>query len=181
MARQSDVAALMGGNPNQVHAVAVTELRTALADRVPSVVLDVATNKPATYWRVGNEYFLDHPDYPVTNIKDFRCQRPPTKADGMSHEDPYNAESPDDVLFDEIERTHGTPEMQRLRDLHNAAKLRRSRVANLKRIRSVVETSDREVAMGRNPIKKKKALDRDRRILANPQAYVDGDFAQFDD
>lgn len=72
MARQSDVAALMGVNPNQVHAVAVTEVRTALADRVPSVVLDVATNKPATYWRVGDEYFLDHPDYPVTNIKDFR-------------------------------------------------------------------------------------------------------------
>lgn len=58
---KDDVAALARVPISAVHEVPVSEVRHALADRVASAVLDVATQEPATYWRVGNRYFLDDP------------------------------------------------------------------------------------------------------------------------
>lgn len=61
MKRQNEVAALAQVRDAEVTEVTVDEVRKALADRVSSAVLDVATQEPATYWRVGNRYFLDDP------------------------------------------------------------------------------------------------------------------------
>lgn len=59
--RRNDVAALAKVPIGEVHEVTVSEVRRALADRVGSVVLDVVAQEPATYWRVGERYFLDDP------------------------------------------------------------------------------------------------------------------------
>ena len=59
--RRNDVATLAGVSVSEVHEVPVSEVRRALADRVASVILDVATQEIATYWHVGDRYFLDDP------------------------------------------------------------------------------------------------------------------------
>jgi hypothetical protein len=61
MSRRNEVAALAGVRAAEVRQVAVADVRQALADRVPEVVLDVATQEPATYWLAGGDYWLDDP------------------------------------------------------------------------------------------------------------------------
>ena len=73
--RKPEVARLAGVSEGQVSEVSVAEVRSALADRVSSVVLEVATQEPATYWRTGGgggnttHYFLDDPEF--GDVKDF--------------------------------------------------------------------------------------------------------------
>lgn len=59
--RRDDVARLAGVSEADVQQVSVADVRRALADRVPAVVLDVATQEPATYWLAGGRYWLDDP------------------------------------------------------------------------------------------------------------------------
>lgn len=59
--RKNDVARAAGVSPAQIHQVSVDTVRRALADRVSSIVLDVATQGPATYWLAGGRYWLDDP------------------------------------------------------------------------------------------------------------------------
>jgi len=59
--RQTEIATLAGVPVAEVQQVSRHEVRTALADRVPETVLDVATQEPATYWRAGGDYWLDDP------------------------------------------------------------------------------------------------------------------------
>lgn len=59
--RKNDVARVAGVSPAQVQQVDVQMVRQALADRVASTVLDVATQEPATYWLAGGRYWLDDP------------------------------------------------------------------------------------------------------------------------
>lgn len=69
--RRTDVARMAGVSERDVQPVSVNEVRTALADRVPEAVLDVATQEPAHYWRVGTRYFLDDPYFgAVVDISD---------------------------------------------------------------------------------------------------------------
>lgn len=72
--RKPEVARLAGVSEGQVSEVSVAEVRSALADRVSSVVLAVATQDSATYWRVGGgggttHYFLDDPEF--GDVEDF--------------------------------------------------------------------------------------------------------------
>jgi hypothetical protein len=46
---------------SQVHYAGVREVRKAYDDSAASAVVDVATQEPAYYWRVGNRYYLDAP------------------------------------------------------------------------------------------------------------------------
>lgn len=67
--RKNAVAQLAGVSPADVQQMSVDQLRQALADRVPAIVLEVATQEPATYWRVGNRYFFDDPFFgPVVDM-----------------------------------------------------------------------------------------------------------------
>jgi hypothetical protein len=59
--RKAEVAAQAGVPVAQVQAVTVDQVRTALADRVPETVLEVATQEPAHYWLAGGRYWLDDP------------------------------------------------------------------------------------------------------------------------
>lgn len=59
--RRDDVAKLAGVPANQVAQVTAGEVRQAMADRVSEVVLEVATQETATYWRAGTSYYLDDP------------------------------------------------------------------------------------------------------------------------
>jgi hypothetical protein len=61
--RQTDAARLAGVGENDVQEVSVQVVRQALANRLPALVLQVATAEPATYWRVGERYFLDDPSF----------------------------------------------------------------------------------------------------------------------
>lgn len=69
--RREAVALLAGVPIAQVIEVTVKDVRRALADRVGSAVLDVATQESATYWRAGDRYFLDDPFFgDVVDIAD---------------------------------------------------------------------------------------------------------------
>lgn len=57
--RRDEVAALANVPIARVIPVSAAELRAAYADRAASVVVDVATQAPAFYWRVGETYYLD--------------------------------------------------------------------------------------------------------------------------
>lgn len=71
MARRDEVARLAGVSPAEVREVAVEEVRSALAGRVSVVVLEVATQEPATYWLAGGRHYLDDPYFgPVIAIED---------------------------------------------------------------------------------------------------------------
>lgn len=59
--RKTDVARLAGVAVAAVQQVTADQVRQALADRVPATVLDVATQEPATYWLVGDRFWLDDP------------------------------------------------------------------------------------------------------------------------
>ncbi len=59
--RKTEVAKLTGVDISQVHSASAAEVREAYADRAASVVVDVATQEPAYYWRVDNTYYLDDP------------------------------------------------------------------------------------------------------------------------
>ncbi len=61
MSRKDEVAKLANVPASQVFAATVDEVREAYADRAASVVVDVATQEPANYWRAGNRYYLDDP------------------------------------------------------------------------------------------------------------------------
>lgn len=61
MTRSAEVARLAGVAPSLVRPAAVAQVRSALADRLPAIVLQVATQEPASYWRVGDRYYLDDP------------------------------------------------------------------------------------------------------------------------
>lgn len=64
------MARLAGTSTDEVRPASVEEIRSALADRVGAVVLEVATQEPAAYWRVGRRYFLDDPAFgPVVDIE----------------------------------------------------------------------------------------------------------------
>ena len=57
----------------QVHAVPVDEVRALYADKVDATVLEVATQDPAQYWRVGQTCWLDDPEFgDVVAIDDLR-------------------------------------------------------------------------------------------------------------
>lgn len=57
--RRDEVAALANVSIEQVIPATANELRGAYADRATANVVDVATQEPAFYWRVGNTYYLD--------------------------------------------------------------------------------------------------------------------------
>jgi hypothetical protein len=59
--RAKEVANLAGVPVSCVEKAAAQEVRDAYADRAASVVVEVATQEPALYWRVGNRYYLDDP------------------------------------------------------------------------------------------------------------------------
>ena len=59
--RKSDVAKLAGVPASQVNQVTARAVQDAYSDRAASVVVEVATQEPAFYWRVGNKYYLDDP------------------------------------------------------------------------------------------------------------------------
>lgn len=73
MSRREEVAKLAGVSIEEVRPVTEEEVQTALADRVSSVVLDVATQQPAYYWRVKDRFFLDDPLFgEVVDFNDLR-------------------------------------------------------------------------------------------------------------
>lgn len=59
--RAAEVAARCGVAATAVEWVDVETVRAALAGTIEPVVLEVATQEPARYWRVGGRYFLDDP------------------------------------------------------------------------------------------------------------------------
>ena len=59
----TEVAKLAGVPVEQVHAVTVDEVRAMYAGRVDATVLEVATQDPAQYWRVGQTCWLDDPEF----------------------------------------------------------------------------------------------------------------------
>ncbi|HEU4324648.1 MAG TPA: hypothetical protein VFS21_16005 [Roseiflexaceae bacterium] len=62
--RRSDVARLAGVPVTAVEEIGAELVRQALADRCASVVLDVATQEPAVYWRTSDgRYWLDDPSF----------------------------------------------------------------------------------------------------------------------
>ena len=61
--RRNDVARAAGVSPALVQQVDAAQVRRALADRIASAVLDVATQEPATYWHAGERYWLDDPHF----------------------------------------------------------------------------------------------------------------------
>lgn len=69
--RRSEIARLAGVPASDVQEVSADQVRQALTDRAAGVVLDVATQQPATYWKVGTRYFLDDPEFgDVVDIAD---------------------------------------------------------------------------------------------------------------
>jgi hypothetical protein len=69
--RRFEVAHLASMREDAVEQVTADAVRTALADRVPAEVVEVGTQEPATYWRAGDRYFLDDPDFgPVVDCAD---------------------------------------------------------------------------------------------------------------
>ena len=60
MARE-DVARLAGVPASEVHSATADEVRAAYADSAASVVVEVATQQPALYWRADSKFFLDDP------------------------------------------------------------------------------------------------------------------------
>jgi len=71
--RRDEVAALAGVPLEQVIPATPDELRRAYADSAAAAVVGVATQEPATYWRVGTRYYLDDPYFgPVIAIDDLR-------------------------------------------------------------------------------------------------------------
>ena len=64
--------------------VAVDEVRRIYANKIDAVVLEVATQDPAKYWRIGETCYLDDPFYgPVASLDDFRYHR----IIGLHHDD----------------------------------------------------------------------------------------------
>ena len=61
--RREDVARQARVSVEAVQPATVDEVREALADQLPAGVLQVATQQPAQYWRVGGHYFLDDPSF----------------------------------------------------------------------------------------------------------------------
>ncbi len=61
--RRNDVARAAGVSPALVQQVDAAQVRRALADRIASAVLDVATQEPAIYWRAAGRYWLDDPHF----------------------------------------------------------------------------------------------------------------------
>jgi hypothetical protein len=60
--RREDVARVAGVMLIDVEPLTSAQVRQALADRVSAIVLDVATQEPATYWRTPDErIWLDDP------------------------------------------------------------------------------------------------------------------------
>ena len=59
--RRDEVARLAGVDISQVHPATADQVRKAYADSAASVVVDVATQEPAYYWRAGDHYYLDDP------------------------------------------------------------------------------------------------------------------------
>jgi len=59
--RKNDVAKLAGVPASHVYQVTARAVQDAYSDRAASVVVEVATQEPAFYWRVGNKYYLDDP------------------------------------------------------------------------------------------------------------------------
>ena len=59
--RREEVARLARVSVTSVQPTTVGEVRAALADQLPAVVLEVATQEPAQYWRVGGHFYLDDP------------------------------------------------------------------------------------------------------------------------
>lgn len=71
--RRNNVANLANAPESQVIEATANELRKAYADSQAAVVVEVATQEPATYWRVGNVYYLDDPYFgDVVAIDDLR-------------------------------------------------------------------------------------------------------------
>lgn len=63
MNRRHEVATLAGVPVNQVIPATADEVREAYADSAAAVVVEVATQEPANYWRVGNVFYLDDPSF----------------------------------------------------------------------------------------------------------------------
>lgn len=59
--RKNDVATLTGVSIDAVTPATAEEIREAYADSAAAVVVEVATQEPAYYWRVGSRYYLDDP------------------------------------------------------------------------------------------------------------------------
>ena len=59
--RRSEVARAAQVDEPAVEAVTVEQVRDALTGLIAADVLEVATQEPATYWRIGDSYWLDDP------------------------------------------------------------------------------------------------------------------------
>lgn len=73
---KNDVVELASAPIEQVFEVCVEEVRALYAFRIDSTVLEVATQDPATYWRVGQICYLDDPHFgEVVALDDLRYNR----------------------------------------------------------------------------------------------------------
>ena len=71
--RPEEVARLAKTKIEFVLPATAEEVRAAYADSAASAVVEVATQQPACYWRVGTHYFLDDPAFgPVVAVEDLR-------------------------------------------------------------------------------------------------------------
>lgn len=71
--RREEVAVLANVSVDQVLLANVGRVREKCADQVPAIVLEVATQEPAFYWEVGEDFYLDDAMFgDVVNFKDLR-------------------------------------------------------------------------------------------------------------
>lgn len=93
----------------------------------------------------------------------------------MSKKDyPYNAPPPINVLWDDLRELLTPEQFDTVYTRYIEAQRRYSAVLRLKEHRRVIQNAERYTERGLNPITGPKKLTRARKILANPQAYVDG-------
>ena len=90
-----------------------------------------------------------------------------------NEEYPFNAPPPIIVLWSVIESRHGQAETEYLRNIFMQANQRYTRAHEVKGFKSDLKQAEKARQEGRRPLLSEKALDRRRRILKDPQAYVD--------
>lgn len=71
-----DVVELAGVPAAQIFEVCADEVRAFYDGKIDSTVLEVATQDPARYWRVGQKCYLDDPSFgEVVALDDLRYDR----------------------------------------------------------------------------------------------------------
>ena len=59
MPRKEDVANLAGVDIADVLPATAEEVLSAYSDKAPAVAMEVITQEPALFWRVGDRYYFD--------------------------------------------------------------------------------------------------------------------------